>query len=244
MLVSDERVVKTWQEQNPNETFVKAISPIVADILALSLFETCLDVVQVYYCRNRTIGNPSMRVWENKVQQILDTGKPQKCEIVSILAFTLGLLRHEVSSKEWKWVASFFHGQVVFPRIFEDQILQRDGYLGLYCFPGILVPDEPRKKPIKLARPQAQHLVESRDDVLLNEITSAVNLYEDWEILWHISSREDCIQIGMGWTKSQAVLDPFSTLQSLAYALFATCSHNSDAPRDNPLSWLRLSLPC
>jgi hypothetical protein len=232
LLLSDVPIVKTWTEGNPGGSFSKAISPIVADILALSLFDSCLDSMLVYYCRNRKLGNRSMRVWEYTVQRILETGAPQKCDIRTILAFTLGLVRHEVSSNEWKWVASSFRGQVIFPRVFEDNTLQQEGYLELLCFPGILEP-EGAKRPFNLVRPQVQHLVICNDDFLSNRITSIVNWYQDHQLLWHTSAREDCLQIGMGWTKSQTSLDPFNILQTLAHALFATCSHDPDTHRDN-----------
>lgn len=234
LLLSDIGIVKMWQEGRSDD-FTKAIAPIVADILALSLFEGCLDTVKVYYCRNRRRSIPSCRDWDNAVYRILSTGTSQKCSVKSIIDFSLGLLHHDLQPQPHNsgstWVASSFHGQVVFPKVFFDGTIQKDGYLELHCIPGVLSPDEQagrQARPVSLARSQTPHLVRYEHVAPADPIVCAVNLYRDHRARWHASTSEDCILVGMGWTANNAALNPFGTLQSLAYGLFPECEHDPD----------------
>lgn len=176
-----------------------------------------------------------MRGWELDVQHILLTGRPRRCDAAVIVAFTLGLLNHTIDIDISRWVASSFNGQVVFPSIFKENRLQKEGYLQLYCLPGALDPSKHEvQKPIQLVRSLATLTMTYDNDPFSTDITKVVNLYGDFHIQWNDVFRPEGMFLGMSWTKSQTRLTPFEIFRALSCALFKTCSHDQTTPLDEP----------
>jgi hypothetical protein len=236
-LIADIGLVRTWAETqksfleaNPQDLFQTRAARIVADILALSLFGRCLDGIMLRYGPDRTYRG-AQRDWLDVTRDILITGNCQPCPIETILDWALGLVHHRVSQelRDSRWIGSSFKGQVVFPMLFEFPELLEDGYLGLYCLPGVLMADGARNKRFHLVTAKSGRRVRSAHSFLNDPVTHAVNLFPTEKILWQTDTLADSLDVALGWTGNVDMLNPYHVLQVLARAvLLGTCSHGAE----------------
>ena len=215
---------------DPNTLFPTRLAPLVTDILALSLFDECLDDIMLW---SDVWGPTSVPSSQNNllevVLEILLTGKPRPCSVEVILEWALGLVRHEVSAKLYSssWLGSSFKGQVVFPRIFENKRLPEEGWLRLYCLPGVLMSNDKRKKAHRYASPsKSRHTVRSELDIDEEEVTRVENFFNSDSIIWNIEDYEEGIGVAMGWSGGEDLLDTFHVLTAIQRTvLVKKCPH-------------------
>lgn len=222
------------------ERFLRDVSEIVANILALSLLDGCLDSTLLYYAspRNDPQDGPARikDVFQNAIFEILSTGTFASCPVESILIWALALLHHDVflDVAEKSWVISSFKGQVVFPKVFEANSLPKEGYLELYCIPGILTLENEGTQRFRVAK--SNQALNIRQEDLISErvpMTQALNLYPNERLLWQVSVSGDIFWAHLGWSRSSRRVNPFNLLIGLSTAVFASgCAHNSDNPLD------------
>ncbi|KAL9122261.1 MAG: hypothetical protein Q9187_001180 [Circinaria calcarea] len=245
-LVTDLPLVSLWIKQQKTdlrthgglEFISRGLSCVVADILALSLFDGCLDSLLVYYDPYVML-RLDLELADN-ITSVLLGKMPPPCSVDPILKWALFLVHHEVSASLVKhnWVGSSFHGQVAFPKLFEDQLLRKHGYLELYCIPGTLTVDGLETNPFSLVEGATSSLGIGQTDeaeTWVAPVTRSLNLYRNEKILWKIQTLKDCISAGVGWSRDLSIANPFDLLQGLALAIFVeSCPHDINTPISHP----------
>ena len=228
-------------------TFLRKISVIVADVLALSLFEFP-EALLVYHsgCQNEC---SSLR---DSVFSILELGqtKPAICPIGEILSYALTLVGHDFQRNfELKrWVISSSKGQVVYPKIFETQYFEKRGFLMICWAPGLLQYDGEN-----YAHGGSEIMTTSMLDTLSSQGSETANiprnLVPDQKMIWQVSRSDNFLQINVGVQDTIKRLrhiskTPFLVLSNLAHSfIMETCPHPSDSVFAKPNTRLRYTGP-
>ena len=111
--------------------FLWSISNCVADILAISLFES-REMLLV-----SNASDSMAHEFDILIKQIITSGQPAFCHHRDIIAKALQIVGHKASDPE-KWVISSYKGQAVYPRVFETGNICQPGFLALHWAPGLL----------------------------------------------------------------------------------------------------------
>ena len=234
ILVTDLPLVKLWAEETRIERendFAHRLSFIIADILALTLFDSSLDHLMLYYPKSNTISARAQSGWPSYVRDILLDGRPRACPTVAILSWVLQMVDHQVQAnvKEQDWVASSFRGQVVFPEIFETHSLGSEGFLKMVCIPGVLFSGSRNIQRVSQVRCMPAQYTTSRNDFGSDVVTRCVNLFPTEKIQWRTSLQADFLYAGIGWTGVFTNTRPFDVLRAFSHAcMLKSCSHRSD----------------
>ena len=230
--------------------FLRTLSIIAADILALSLFDFPESLlVSLSGCR------PQSRTLEEAVFSILkqDQNENVICLTTEILHHALSLIGHDVdhdiSLKEW--VISSFRGQVVYPKIFETQYLEIKGYLTLNWAPGLLQYNgEKYSRGVSESLPNLQEdSLDSLDSQVSLKVDIPRNLVSDQKTAWQIGLRDDFLLINMGIQNSTTGLrhiskSPFKALLNIGHSLLLeTCPHPSEVAITEPNAMLQYTGP-
>ncbi len=223
---------------DPDEVddFMYTLAHIVANIYALSLIDGPLNSVLVHHPSFGLEGIFGKAVYD----AMSGSGTVANVDIECILIHTLSLLGHKVTFQEQDWVLSSFHGQVVFPKLFQTEILPKTGYLELYCVPGNLLSRERGR--------QYQNVVSGKGTTRLDlgcggpleiPVTCSLNRYQEEDLQWVTTFEEDLVTARL---KSAAkdifgcIISPFSVLRGVAKSVFLhTCSHPANRTLDEPL---------
>ena len=238
------------------DLIVRSISEITADILVLSLFNGCLDTLLVYHDAGDMMrGSKGFAFWINSMLSGRQNDGAQgrhTCGVEVVLEWVFGLVQHNVgqSLKERNWACSSSHGQVVFPKVFEDRIMRINGYLELFSLPGVLSLPESGSKTFPLVRAVETVVVMDSDEppALLEPLSRNLNIYPQEQLLWRIQTHSDHMTVGMGWSKNGSLVNAFELLKNLESAVFANpCPHDQTEFSDHSLKFLRnfkLMDPC
>ena len=220
---------------NERKYQLKIISEVTADILALSLFDGCLDSLVVYHDTEGTSrSDQGFAKWINAIL-LGSTDTPTEGSYTElILSWALDLVHHDVAIclRAKEWACSSSHGQVVFPKLYERQVLQQNGCLELFALPGVLTLPDRGIKTFTLVKSIQQWEMESNSEIFKRQlnyrgsITRAMNLYPKEKLLWRIQELGDCLSVGMGWSRNSRRIGPFYLLENVASAIFMSpCSH-------------------
>ena len=225
------------------ERLLNCASVVTADILSLSLFNGSLDSLLVYHDANDT--EQYNRGLARKIKAGLKDPKSltSRCKgsLRDVLGWALELVGHDVSKNlhEQEWIGSSSHGQVVFPKLFEEHVLRSTGYLELFALPGVLTLPEQGTKAFPLAK-GIRRLTAHYDAVMTERaqgsITELLNLYPYEQLLWKAQPLEDCLSISLGWTRNHRRASPTRLLENIASAVFVgPCSHTyGEVPNNKP----------
>ena len=214
---------------------LQIISEVAADILALSLFDGHLDSLLVYHDSEDL--SRSGRGFAKMINAILRGSNDYSSEgsvLEVVLGWALDLVHHDVArhleAKEWACSAS--HGQVVFPKIYERQVFQRNGSLELFAFPGVLTLPERGAKTFSLVKSIRDWELEAKSETFRRglrysgAITPSLNLFPKEKLLWRVQELGDCLSVGLGWSKHTRRIGPFYLLENLVSAiLMDPCTH-------------------
>lgn len=255
ILITDLPVVRMWLEELKKECprhtyksefiscsckvdFLSVLSKIIANILCLSLLNESIESIFLYYetVQARYLGSMELGLQEAARCIISERGKLFSIPVESILYHTLDLLGHDVvyylSRRDW--VMSSCHGQTVYPKVFESNIIRKTGILELFCIPGEL--------SLK-GKEQCFQLVRGRPELPFRRMenldtsfppTRSLNLYSDVDLHWLVSTQDEHISANLSWTKTECRTNPFGVLCGLCAAIFAdSCSHSADHLIDN-----------
>ena len=257
VLVADLPLIKLWAEAEksglsdlqlePEHEFITRLSYIVADIMALGLFDNSLDHIMLYYPNSYTVQSTQAIEWVYHIRDILLDGRPRQCPTIAILSWTLQMINHEVLAdlQSHDWVASSFRGQVVFPEIFETHSLGSEGFLKLVCIPGVLASGPGNTQRFSRVRCSPDRLTSSPQNFQSDVVSRCVNLFPTEKIQWRTSLEADCLFVGVGWTKALTSMKPFNLLRAFSHAcMLRSCPHKLDEKicRTSP-SELRFLLP-
>ena len=266
--VTDQPLICLWAEKNkPNpatpfsgiDLFIRGLSIIVADILTLSLFNDGLDSMVVYYDPRVLLELDggyagiiqSDLLGRGKTTDEYSTANILNWALLLIGCDGIGSIRHKT------WAGTSIHGQVVFPKLFENLSPVEVGYLELYCIPGILTTGGHSTKVFSSIKCSESRFESSRHEkkdftTWPTPVTQSMNLYPDENVLWKVQLSEHYISVGMGWSRGVGIANPYSLLNGLSRAIFVgACPHGFDAsasdctiryhhsqlqgPLDNPL---------
>jgi hypothetical protein len=218
------------------EQFFFHLAYLVADVLALSLFDGPeTPLVYLNHCRS---GSDSFLM---AILSILTKGLPSMCEITEVLQWALTLVGHNVMEdvQKGKWVISCYKGQTIYPKLFETQRLEKRGYLTLSWAPGLLRYDGE-------AYPRGVGVVNStstRDPVTSrpqNTVTIPLNLLPEYRLVWRIARQDAFLEINLGLEDSSkkyshVLHPPFHVLTNMASILMLeACPHDAKCSLRNP----------
>ena len=228
---------RDYNEGNNESDFKKVLTVVVADILALSLFNGSLESMLVY--RASGIKPKQEKIYENFLVNLSLTSSAlrnaQDVQAKDVVGWALMLAHHEIPTelKNSNWVASSYKGQVVFPKVFEDLLLNKVGYLELFCLPGVLTRAGQGKRSFSNLKGHMSDTLEHHQTstkMMQTPITKSLNLFPEENLVWQVLSHQDCLSVGMGWSVNTQTLKPFRVLQSLKNALFTeACGHQLDS---------------
>ena len=260
-LISDLPLVSLWlnkQKDFPEQArdFAPDLSIIVADILVLSLFDSCQDSLMVYY-------TPRHGSWRARAEQdfgrmirdilLREVGTLGSVSITEkVLAWALQLLRHDFaptarSLGDPYWGGSSFKGQVVFPKVFEEQCLRQDGYLELFCVPGVLTMVGKDHQPLSLIRCQESNLYSEDEHIRSMPITGSLNLIPDKRLSWRVIALDGYLLISMHWSRTldNGRVNPYGALDIPTLTIFTdSCQHAPDMLIERQVTGCRYALPC
>ncbi|MCJ1476633.1 GET complex subunit get1 [Lambiella insularis] len=126
----------------------------------------------------------------------------KELRVASVLAWACKLLRHDVSQDLDGWAGSSFRGQVIFPKIFESQVLQEDGYLELFCIPGLLTMGKDRYQSFNLIKCQQTTPLARDDKIEALAVTRSLNMFPDERLLWNVRIQDNCLLVYMCSSRS------------------------------------------
>ena len=242
-LISDLPLLRAYAENSGEMNhLLKYVSEVAADIISLSLFNGSLESLLVY--RDSNDGERCNRGFAKRINAILHSSTPQpsnKYSLEIVLGWALELVRHDVATslRINEWAGSSSHGQVVFPRLFEERTFRSSGYLELFAIPGVLtLPGQGFKTfPLVKSIPALTKLGAAKHPEPLPEpITQSLSLYSKEELLWKVQPQEDCLLISMGWTRDHNRASPSRLLENVASAIFVNpCSHADSEIANEPL---------
>ena len=255
-LITDLPLVNLWLEQvklDPKRSsyFLENVSKVVADILVLSLFHGCYDSLLVYYSsawqktwhrRKENRGSLS-----NIIQKTLQGKRCLSPLRVPVLAWTLKLLHHEIVSDLDVWGGSSFKGQVIFPKIFENQSLQEDGYLELFNIPGTLTMAKGSHRTFSLIECHPTTALAGNATIEAIPVTRSLDMFPDKKLLWQVQNLENSILVNMAWSGNtfNQKINPAGVLHYSGDAIFSgACDHAPEAIVHRPVADCWYIMPC
>ena len=208
-------------------------SVVVADILALSLFDNPegLRVSNILHRPHRNNSNEFVKA----IQLTVEYGAAGDCNIVSLLNWGLQLVGHNVKQLEGKsWVMTSYKGQTIWPKIYDTHVFAKRGFLSLYWLPGLI-----RYKNQVYSRAFGPDMIQIGADPVTGtcqeNVSGPRNLCHGMELEWNVVPDEDGIIVTTGvrdGTKKYglAASCPTLVLTSLSNAfLVEECCHGPDA---------------
>lgn len=128
--------------KNAVTRFFEDLASFAADVLALSLFDNSANLLVHFNHQQsgRHVDATQRSQLRTAIGIILQRGVRQSIGISHLLDWALSLIGHDVHDDLQKagWVISNFYGQVVYPKLYETQSLQKRGFLTLSWAPGQL----------------------------------------------------------------------------------------------------------
>jgi len=216
---------------------LKAISSLVADILALSLLD-CTEPVLVYI--KSPFNNREPHLLSESVYTVLAEGKPTVCCVEGVIDWVLGLVGHEVSyNKKENWIMSSYRGQTFYPRLFETETLQRHGLLVMSGAPGVLRYDKQVYKKATSARVEQRRMAGTPNTITSKlsavPVKGPTNLLHEYSIKWQVTMGDNLLYVALLSTASPATFNPFAVICAAVKSLYVEgCPHSPDAPLTKP----------
>ena len=254
-LIIDLPVVKLWldnEEQrgfSVESEFISRVSLVAADIFVLSLFHGCQDSLLVYYSSSwhASWQRASRTNFCGKIHQIL-VGKRSPCYTEAILQWASKLLCHDKSgnrlNNDSDWLVSSSKGQVIFPKVFEDQILRQNGYLELFSIPGVLTMAGNDYRTFSLVKGHKTSSVGADQATITVPVSVPLDLYPTERVLWNIEAMSDHVLLSMGWSRNLQRVDPSGLLYRMEDVVFSeSCPHMLDATLSRSVVDCQFALP-
>lgn len=223
-----------------------SFSSIVADVLALSLLD-CTEPILVYI--KGRFGSQKRCAFDETVYDVLAEGKSTLCGVERVVDWALDLIGHDVSSEVAEnWVMSSYRDQTFYPRLFETEILERNGVLVLSGAPRVLRHDGQVSKKATAARRERRITFRNLDSIMSRllgvPVTGLLNLLQGHRIKWQATMEEDGLQVSLLSTAAPATYNPFAVLCAAVQSLYVeACPHAPDAVLTEPDRWATYTAP-
>ncbi|RSM07034.1 hypothetical protein CEP52_005409 [Fusarium oligoseptatum] len=214
--------------------FLEDLAILVADILALSLFQNP-DSLLVYYTSTSRWGENSQFIKD--VRSVITKGHGTVCPLGCVLERALELIGHETKYSRG-WVMSSYNGQAVWPTIYETSNYEKEGFLSLSWLPGHIWHKNTSHK-VATSTDAVFATTDSEMDIRREGVSEPCDLYPTLQVQWQATLRADGLQVSIGLKGKAGTLkvshNPAYILENLANALLVgKCQHSPDAKLDAP----------
>jgi hypothetical protein len=214
--------------------FKSAICGFTFTVLSFSLFDTIADghirIDTHMYSETIWRSNPSNQGLHQAVKEILLFGAYRGSDFAMIMEDALSFLGHRFRQDvpTGEWIARAKCGQVVFPRFFDNGVLDGQGLLRLGVYSGQLVHDDISYQEVN----GYGNVPRSRQKIFEQEVNKPCNLMPEEKIIWQITKGENILHLGCTMSSSTNILNPWKILQAATESFYIPeCGH----PRDKPL---------
>ena len=207
-----------WESEKV--TFLSRISYYVADILAISLFES----PEMLLVSN--VSDTMAHQFGMVINQIITSGQPAFCHHCDIIAKALLIIGHKAPQPE-EWVISCYKGQAVYPRIFETGNICQPGFLALHWAPGALFFDGEVYNTGIGVKPMGPKMIPPMTEIP-RTVTRPLNLYSSMKMEWKVIRRDGYLDIYL--TCGHFNGHPSSILSNLKDSLVISCPHDRALP--------------
>lgn len=242
-------------------TFLYNVSLLLADALAISLFQSAGErpnmLVRV---DNRSVlrSSPFQKAVEAAltgpdycIHHIGRTRRIFACNIESLAQWALALAGHDVGiilpehlSKS-SWAMSCFRGQAIYPAIFESGQVTKNGYFTLALLPGVLMFEGQRYTIIRGQKAEQKMPPRGNDETVSEwEVDRPLNSRPDIRRLkWTVDAGDRVLTLGVSLVGSPApapplslfTYDPFGVISILADSLVVErCAHRRSEYLEGP----------
>ena len=221
------------------------LATFVADILLLSLFtspERLLVQLNTPRIKDEKLNST--------IRQLLISGQPAKCNISDILDAALALVGHRVSKelRDCQWVISCHKGQVVYPRVFETQLLDQNGYLTLSWAPGKLS-YEGITYTQGICRQDSYNSIDESVMFETGGVDRPRNLSLNQSLVWRVAHGDGILHVNIAAQFDSSLSSvlcwpPFRLLTNLSLSfILASCPHDATLELEKPDPWCRYTSP-
>ena len=211
-------------------SFMKDMSRFVATVVALSLFH-CSDNLLVHLHHDIFMHNR----FSDAVYYIVASEKDPVCSINSVFDWALSLVGHQMKDRaeHLPSAMSCYKGQAVYPIIFDQCRIRKQGYLALSWLPGLLKHSGDVYAHVWATREVFSHA--PRHQVSSENVLRPVNLFSDFTLDWRITPRERFLELSVVLRSAEGGINcyitPWEILCGHARSLILeSCSHSRDTP--------------
>ncbi|RSL60232.1 hypothetical protein CEP54_006872 [Fusarium duplospermum] len=214
--------------------FLEDLAIVIADILALSLFQSP-DSLLVHYISTSRRGDNSQFIKD--VHSVIKKGDATWCPLGCVLERALELVGHETKYSRG-WVMSSYNGQAVWPTIYETSNYEKEGLLSLSWLPGHIW-HKNTSHQVATSTDAVFATTDSEMDIRREGVSEPCNLYPTLQVQWQATLRAQGLQVSVGLKGKTGTLkvsqNPAYILENLANALLVgKCQHSPDAKLDVP----------
>ncbi|KAL8948743.1 MAG: hypothetical protein Q9222_005096 [Ikaeria aurantiellina] len=222
-------------------TFLQNISDCVADVMAVSLFNSA-EPRGVQLC----FGSKTPRRFNKTIHYLLLAEETSITSVDIILQWAVTILGHDIP-EPGVWAMSSRYDQTVYPQIFSTQELQREGILTLECVPGVLIWNEQQYNYVRISEDlilRASDYVNTDDlglevykeESSINERVKFASQapvfphdnFPDLDLEWRVLPTDTCLEIVIAVPRYPSLpsRDPSRVLNAAAQSLFVDCKHD------------------
>ena len=205
------------------EKFLWSISHFVADILAISLFESP-EMLLI------SINSNPKNQFEGAIKSIITYGQPAFCHHRDVVAKALKIVGHKASHPE-EWIISSYKGQAVYPRVFETGNICQPGFLALYWATGLLFFDGEiydRGVDPKAVTKEYKPITKK----VRRTVTGPLNLYPSMRIEWKVVCRDGYLELYLTCGRSNGYASYI--LSNITGSPVVSCPHDRALPLHRP----------
>ncbi|RSL77079.1 hypothetical protein CEP51_009385 [Fusarium floridanum] len=215
--------------------FLEDLAAIIADILALSLFQSP-DSLLVHYPSTSRRGENSEFI-RDVHSVITKGGDVTSCPLGCVLERALELVGHETKYSSG-WVMSSYNGQAVWPTIYETSNYEKEGFLSLSWLPGHIW-HKNTSHQMAISTDTEFATIDPEIDICRVGVSEPCDLYPTLQVQWQATLRAEGLQVSIGLKGKDGTVkvsqNPAYILENLANALLVgKCQHSPDAKLDVP----------
>jgi hypothetical protein len=179
------------------DAFFDKVCNLVADILALSLFEYPEELhirLPMRYHSNR------LHDFTRSIYCILTTGNPTVTNFYLLLDWALTLAGHDMTSrlKAHEWAGSSNMGQAIWPTIFDTMAPRKHGFLSLKHQRGIFHYGKETYTLIETFYDDDENPITNHQGPDTTEFVESGNHFQGVKVDWRVKIADDALKVGWG----------------------------------------------
>ena len=211
------------------DLFITDMSSFVAVVVALSLFH-CSEALLVHLHHDMLVKNE----FSEAVRCIIASKGSPVCSTQSVLGWALMLVGHQMAGRfnRLPWAMSCFKGQAVYPTIFEQCQVRKEGYLALSWLPGLLKHSGDVYAHVCCGFESSSA---PRQQVSSEKVLRPVNIFPGYTLDWRITPRERFLELSLVLRSAEEgrnyYNNPWHIFSGHSRSLILeSCGHNRDIP--------------